>query len=1814
MNDHVEPIAIIGLGARLPGAYNVDEFWSNLWEGREAVSFLSDEELLENGVSPALLANEDFVKAVPLVPDLKLFDADIFGMTPREAELCDPALRLFLEVAHAAIENAGYDVASVGEGFGVFSASSPCEYREMYLRQSIKYRHADVFQMSTLNNTDYSATLTAYKLNLRGPAMTIVTACSSSLVALHVACQSLRYGECDAAVVGGANVEMPYGQGHLWVPGAVRSSDGHCRPFDAHATGTMFGNGSAAVVVKRLADAQRDNDNIRAVVLGSAINNDGSDKVSFSAPSLSGQSSVIMEAMGTAGCDPRSISYVEAHGTATALGDPIEVAALAQAYRRLAGADLPRGSIGLGSVKSNIGHLVWAAGISQVVKVALALEHEEIPPSVNFTEPNPKLELDRTPLFINDKLREWPRVAGSPRRAGVSSLGIGGTNAHAVLEEAPQRPVSPVHARPRIVVWSGRSRAALDDNRSRLTAYFQDAEEASFHNAASTLQRGRTTHQIRAMAVGRSAADIAAALAADRFVTSDDTGQAVTPLAFLFPGQGSQYARMALGLYEEVPYFAGIVDHCLSGFAEHGVDARELWRSETADALTDTRFAQPTLFAVEYALAATLQHWGLHPAVVLGHSIGELTAAATAGVFSLDDAIRLVAARARAIGDAPRGAMLAVSAPADDVAAMLSGSLVVTVRNATDRVVVAGTLDDVTELESQLRAKGMNARRVATSHAFHSPMMAGAKRSFLKTMRTVELHPARIPLISAATGEIITDAEATDPAFWAGQVAATVRFDRAMDTLSGSPWTMLEVGPGHVLTRLARRHASVAKQASRVLPTLRAAQDDGPGDLDGVLDTVGRLWVLGHDVDWAALEEERSWQRVVVPGYPYQRKLYWVTPSTGPAAPRRTDDTTEAEPEAAVEQAVDASPQREPVSAVSDTTTPFSTLTWVEAPVRLAGLAEPTALALALVPSDRAEAMKVLCPLLRTGTRVLRLRPGDSFSASGDEFRIRPGADADVERVFTQLAADGRHPDLLVHAWTVPAWDYPTSASVEDQLDLSFHSLLALIQHGTRRAVNGRFPRLLVLASRLADVSGAEALDPVKATLVGLTRTFLREEPGVVGKVVDIGPTTVEEAIVGEFETADGQELVALRGHRRWVPDEQPLDLAGPVAELRPDGVYLITGGLGGLGLAAGKALARTGRRPTLVLAGRTALPTAAAQLADGDTRLRRILDEIAEMTALGAQVKTMACDIGDPRQVKRVLDVASAQFGPVNGVLHLAGVAGDGMVQFRSSVDARAVLHPKVRGTLVLEDALAGRPALDFFVSFSSRAAVSGLIGSGDYAAANAALDAFVAAGKGAQRRLSISWPAWSAVGMAVDHARPDQPGRKHVELTLDPDRYWVLDEHRLDGRPVMPGTGHVDLVMASFRRLGLISPDDAIQLEDAAFQNALVVDAPRDVHVRFEPSCYGWRFEVRSRPAGAGDDQWTCHVDGRITGCARKDELRPPEPLFEGLPEVEPPSLKPGPGRMFTLGGRWQNIERMWRTDDQRERVVQIGLSAEFAADLDTCQAHPALLDGATAAVRDDIDDIHLPFMYRRAVFHRPFPQTLFSHILRGPDKPGLIVADITVVASDGTLLAEIEGFTMRKVSRRVHFLEEPPVAAAALATADRQPVAADTTETVGATTAEPAVDGIDPDEGGRLLTLLISARTPRQVLVRPYTGGLPVPIPARTAPGPARPVSAAALAPVTAPADPGGGPAGQSAGGAGPLADTVQAAMYEMWKEALGVDTLRPDDEFFELGGDSLSAVQLMRRVREQFGVQLGIGVLFDCPTVQALSAEVARLAAA
>ena len=1350
MLDSDEAIAIVGLAAKVPGARDVDEYWSNLVRGRETVCPLSDEQLRGYGVPGELLSHPAYVKMAAMVPDAEYFDAGLFRMTPREAELSDPQTRLFLEMAHAALENAGYDPGALGGGVGVYATAGPPRYAEQHLLPHPEFASSLISGVLNLSHRDYVATTASYKLDLRGPSLTVLTACSSSLVALYLACQALRIGDCDMAIVGGADVEFPFGNGYLWEPGGVRSRDGHCRPFDATATGTVFGSGACAVVVKRLSDALAEHDHVSAVIRGIAVNNDGADKVSFGAPSSSGQAAVIMEAMALSGLRPGDISYVEAHGTGTPLGDPIEIAALTEAYARLPGAGPPAGGCGIGSVKGNIGHLGPVSGLAGLIKVALSLEREQLPPSINFTTPNPQLNLDATPFRVHDHLAPWPRDPRRPRHAAVSSMGIGGTNAHVVLAEPPARSSAEHAGQPLVVLWSGQTAAAEQAARDRLARYFSQCRESEFADAVATLQYGRARHQVRAAAVCRSAHDAAAALGpagSGRVAVPGRPVRSPRPVSLLFPGQGSQYAGMARGLYGDVPAFARALDGWLDLLESPGLPLRACWQGIAVGAdVDDTVFAQPLLFAVEVALAQLWQDAGIRPAALLGHSLGEIAAATVAGIFTPPDAAALVLARARAMGDLPAGGgMLAVAATEDDVRPMLQGchGVSVGVVNAPAQIVLSGPDDGLRRAAGALAEAGITSRRLRTSGAFHTPALGAAAAAFERAIAGISARPPAIPVFSAATGRQITGAEAADPSFWARQLVSPVRFAAALDAvLEAGDGVLVEAGPGQVLTGLARRHPRVRQGHAVAVPSLPRPGGDDAADTVSLLNAAACLWTEGHDIAWERAGQPPLRQRIPLPGYPYQRERFWIEPPavTGGSAAR---------------------PGGEDMPAPAGPgTSPFSTVAWTQFPACQVTVGRRDAMAVVLLPAEPRRASDVVLALRQAGLRAVGLRPSGAFRRDGDEFGVRPGVSDDVRLVFDEIAARGENPELLVHAAAAETWPQASAGNVRQQLDGSFFGLLALIQHGLRTNAAGRLPGLVTMATGSVDVSGSDPVEPVKASLHGAMRTLALEMPWVSAKLIDFSANTAVSCLRDELCRDDGQLVVALRGRRRWLPGEVPLQVApGSAAAVRRNGVYVITGGLGGLGLEMTRGLAASGACPRITLLGRR-VPAGEAdrgRLAGGDEWASGVDAAVREAGSLGAQVRIIGCDVSDARQVRRALDVVTAHDGPLNGLMHLAGVAGDGMLPVRRPELAEEVMRPKVLGLYTLAEALAGQHPLDFVVFFSSRAAVDGLAGGGDYAAANAVLDLYARdAGVPADRVLSINFPSWTTVGMASRVRRP--------------------------------------------------------------------------------------------------------------------------------------------------------------------------------------------------------------------------------------------------------------------------------------------------------------------------------------------------------------------------------------------------------------------------------------------------------------------------
>jgi len=861
-------IAIIGMSCRFPGAKDIEAFWQNLRDGVESISFFSDEEL--SGI--ATLSQPNYVKAGAVLSDIELFDAAFFDFNPREAELTEPQHRIFLECAWEALEGAGYVAQTDEIPIGVYAGTG----MNTYLLNNL-YPNRDssdlggVFSLVIGNDKDFLPTRVSYKLNLKGPSVNVQTACSTSLVAVHLACQSLLNGECDLALAGAISVRVPHKVGYLYQEGMILSPDGHCRAFDAKAKGTVAGNGVGIVVLKRLEEAMADGDCIHAIIKGSAINNDGSLKIGYTAPSVEGQAAVISEAQAIAGIEADTITYIEAHGTGTELGDPIEIAALTKAFRATTEKN---GFCAIGSVKTNFGHTDAAAGVAALIKTVLALKHRLLPPSLHFEQANPQIDFAKSPFYVNTTLSEW-KIEGTPRRAGVSSFGIGGTNAHVILEEAPTQAPSGSTSRPwQLLVISAKTPSALETATARLARYLDQHQDVKFADVAYTLSQARRAFKHRRMLVCQNLEEARTELG------STGDAQEQRTVVFMFSGQGAQYVNMALELYQHEPSFREQVDFCSEYLKPHlGLDLRQVLYEQSSEAsqqLNQTAITQAALFVIEYALAKLWMAWGVYPEAMIGHSIGEYVAACLSGVFSLEEALSLVAIRGQLMQKMPQGTMLAVPLPVEKVQSLLGKGLSVAAINTPNLCVVSGITEAVDRLEKQL---GVECQRLHTSHAFHSEMMEPVLSSFTEAAKKINFRSPQIPYLSNVTGTWISAAEAIDPSYWAKHLRQTVRFAEGMqELLKKSTRILLEVGPGRTLATLARRHSD--KAADQVVLTSLRHPQEKQSDIAFLLKTMGKFWLAGGKVDWSGFYAHERRHRVPLPTYPFERQRYWIEAKT----------------------------------------------------------------------------------------------------------------------------------------------------------------------------------------------------------------------------------------------------------------------------------------------------------------------------------------------------------------------------------------------------------------------------------------------------------------------------------------------------------------------------------------------------------------------------------------------------------------------------------------------------------------------------------------------------------------------------------------------------------------------------------------------------------------------------------------------------------------------------------------------------------------------------------------------------------------------
>lgn len=1400
--DSLEGIAIVGIDGRFPGAKTVDRFWQNLRDGVESISFFSDEELATAGVPLADLTHPNYVKAGSVLSDIDLFDASFFGFSPREAQSMDPQHRLLLECAWGALENAGYNSETYDGRIGVYTGSSLSTYLHHNLLPNQEFlKRTGELQIELGNDKDFVPTRISYKMNLKGPSICINTACSSSLVAVHIACQGLLDQECDMAMAGGVTIQVPQTQGYWYQEDGIASPDGHCRPFDAKAQGTIFGSGLGIVVLKRLQDAVEDQDHIYAVIKGSAINNDGSLKVGYTAPSVDGQAEAIAEAYAIADLEPDTITYIEAHGTATGMGDPIEVTALNQVFQ--AQTD-KTGFCALGSVKGNIGHLNRAAGIIGLIKTTLALKHRQIPPSLHFKQQNPQIDFGRSPFYVNTQLQDW-QVNGNPRRAGVSSFGIGGTNAHAVLEEAPALPPSQPSLRPwQVLVLSAKTETALNTATQNLALHLKQNPDINLADVAFTLQVGRqafTHRRILVCATASQAVESLESLDPKSVLTSSKTPKH-RPLVFMFSGQGAQYVNMAQDLYQTESIFRTQVDQCAEILQPLlDLDLRKILYPDPtqADAATDqlkqTGITQPALFVIEYALAQLWMSWGVKPQAMIGHSIGEYVAACLSGVFSLEDALALVAARGKMMQALPSGSLLAIFLPEKDVRPFLTSELALAASNAPSISAISGPSDAVDTLEQRLQEQEIDCRRLHTSHAFHSQMMDPILDAFTERVRTVALNPPQIPYLSNVTGTWVTAAEATEPAYWAKHLRQTVLFAEGVQKLLQDPdRILLEVGPGQTLKSLAKQQPAAVGRF--VLSSVRHPKEEA-SDVAFLAKTLGELWLAGVEINWSNYYTQEKRYRLPLPTYPFEEQKHWVEPSSPQASlsedniqslmsklldlgAEQSSDQPLTQAEKFSEQLTRLLAQAGQFSADEMALLPKllevlaaqhqqspSTQDWFYQ-MQWQSKSRQTQLPNATTPknspgswlilSDQGGMGQTLATHLESlGQRCIRVIPADTYQTlENNTWGINPARPAQFEQLLQEVA---RLPDQeplkgIIHLWSLDAApsDILDPAALDQAQVMGCGSVLHLVQ-ALNQQNSKTTPKLwLVTQNALPVKSEQQTIAVAQAPLWGLGKTIALEHPELWGGLFDVSldpsqeSATVEiEALLTDILNPDEEDYLAFRNGQRYVSrivrHPQPQQ---SISQFKEDGTYLITGGLGALGMRVARWMVSQGAQH-LVLLGRRG--------ASAKTQ-----ENIASLEQSGVEVFVAQADVVKQTDLAKIFETIKTSMPPLQGIIHTAGVQDDGVLSQQNWERFSQVTASKVTGTWNLHT-LTKNLSLDFFVCFSSIASTIGAVGKGSYGAANTFMDvvahyrnSFDLPG------LSINWGPWADIGMATTLKSHDQ------------------------------------------------------------------------------------------------------------------------------------------------------------------------------------------------------------------------------------------------------------------------------------------------------------------------------------------------------------------------------------------------------------------------------------------------------------------------
>ncbi|MBQ4862176.1 amino acid adenylation domain-containing protein [Pseudoalteromonas sp. MMG013] len=1364
-------IAVIATTCRFPDAATASKYWENIVTGLESIRGLSEE--AKSSIPEAILKQNDYVQVGSFVDDVEFFDANFFQFTPREADVTDPQQRMFLKCCYEALEQGGYRGIDSTNSVGVFGSTAISSYLLNNL-----WKNDDVFSsigeaaVAYGNDKDYLATSVSYKLNLTGPSISVNTACSSSLVAIVEACKSLLTYECDIALAGGVRIDTPQEQGYLFKEGGIFSKQGQCHAFGANADGTVFGNGAGVVLLKRLHEAMEDGDAIMAVIRGFATNNDGSDKVGFTAPSLNGQSRVISEALAMAEVEAETIGYIEAHGTGTKTGDPIEIAALNDAF-----STQKKQFCALGSVKSNIGHLVSAAGVAGFIKVVKALENKQLPPTLHCEHTNPNIDFQNSPFFVNRNLSNW-NVDTSPRRASVSSFGIGGSNAHIVLEEAPSRDSLPETNKPSLLVLSAKTPTALDNLKSSFSV-FLDSTQHRLEDCCYTLQTGRERFEYRYAVSARTASAAASILANDSQLQKAYKHPKV---AMLFSGQGSQYFGMAKALYDENETFRYWLDKISGGFApflEHELKNALFVTAEDdkgVDLLTQTWLSQPAIFAIEYSLAKLWQSLGIGMAYGLGHSIGEYVLACLANVMSLENAIKLVAARGRIMHKAPQGSMLSVKLSANELSDMLGENCVIAAYNAPKLCVVAGPQEDIALLQSKLVSEQIKSQLLKTSHAFHSPLMDDILEEFSKEFEHVDLAAPDKVYVSSVTGELIKNQEATSVDYWVRQLREPVQFERGMKTLNAldEHQIFLEVGPGNTLAQMTRQIIDGEPAICSSLP--HPSQELNA--FEYFTQTVGQVWCFGVEFNWSELNRELSPRKIHMPTYPFEKQYHWIAPPTNQTQNLQKTQLEEW----------------------------FYLPSWHQVPEQVFASNHSQSNELKVIFGEKERLGELFSHFSKKPNDVIFIGDSKQFTVLEDGYAMSVDEKSHYKELFSSLK---RTLNEYQACHIVVAWDLKAQSERVYSEAKVYRNLFGLIYLAQAiQDVAQSLPVKLTVLSNEIENQVKSQLAPENALMAPLLASIESEIEQLQSCAVSIASSEtifddvkkVLHCLFKHYQTGQFKYENAT-WWKRDFHSIKLLPVADPIPNLSTDGTYVVIGGLGGMGLTTAKWLASR-KDINLVLISRSGAPDrtlwqSIVSQSDTPPELRSKVDCLLQLERSVKSLTILRADVSDFDSLQQAFAEIIATYKQVNGVFHAAGMASMTRLIAKSEQDIRDVVASKVQGTVNLFKLL-NPETTEFVFLYSSIASFVGRVGQADYAAANRFMESYAEQMRTYfENVVTINWDTWQQSGMAANtNIDPKFQAQKALELSSG-----ITDKEGIEVLNRVFANKHLNQVLVSTR-----------------------------------------------------------------------------------------------------------------------------------------------------------------------------------------------------------------------------------------------------------------------------------------------------------------------------------------------------------------------------------------------------------------------------